>query len=63
MENISSVLLKPRTVELRKSIVPEVGPEDVCVQVQVTGLCGSDVRLWLLRHTRPADVGGLFIAP
>lgn len=32
-----------RKVEVREHPLPDVGPEDVLVQVVATGICGSDV--------------------
>lgn len=46
--NYACVLLKAMTVEIQDLPVSEVGPEEVKVKVESTGLCGSDVRCSIL---------------
>jgi D-arabinose 1-dehydrogenase-like Zn-dependent alcohol dehydrogenase len=43
LTNHACTLLKPQSVEIREISLPELGPEDVLVQVECTGICGSDV--------------------
>lgn len=45
--NKACVLLKEKTVEIRDVPMPTVGPDDVLVKVESTGICGSDVRVLL----------------
>jgi threonine dehydrogenase-like Zn-dependent dehydrogenase len=32
----------PRTPELRKLPLPEIGPDDALLQIEACGICGSD---------------------
>ena len=38
-------------VELRDVPVPEIGPEDVLLDVQAVGVCGSDLHMWTCQHS------------
>jgi alcohol dehydrogenase/L-iditol 2-dehydrogenase len=38
-------------VELRDVPVPEIGPEDVLLEVQAVGVCGSDLHMWTCQHS------------
>ncbi|KAL1918625.1 uncharacterized protein VTP21DRAFT_2647 [Calcarisporiella thermophila] len=51
--NLSAVLVKPGQIQMQYREVPEPKPDEVQVQVKVTGICGSDVHYWL--HGRIAD--------
>jgi L-iditol 2-dehydrogenase len=44
---IGAFLIKPRTIEIREIITPEPGPGEVRICLQKTGICGSDVHLFL----------------
>lgn len=37
-------------VELREVPVPEIGPEDVLMEVAAVGVCGSDLHMWTCQH-------------
>jgi len=37
---------KPYSVELREVPVPEIGDEDVLLEVAAVGVCGSDLHMW-----------------
>ena len=37
---------KPLSVELRDVDAPEIGPDDVLLEVQAVGVCGSDIHMW-----------------
>lgn len=43
-------------VELRKVKIPEIGPEDVLVEVKAAGICGSDIEAWRQRVSFPINV-------
>ncbi len=36
----------PGSVEVREVPVPEIGPEDVLLEVDAVGVCGSDLHMW-----------------
>jgi L-iditol 2-dehydrogenase len=38
-------------VELRDVPVPEIGDNDVLMEVKATGVCGSDIEMWHSHHT------------
>lgn len=42
-KNLACMLLQPLAVEIQDLAIPTIGDDDVLVQVEVTGLCGSDV--------------------
>ena len=37
---------EPHSVELREVPVPEIGPDDVLLEVDAVGVCGSDLHMW-----------------
>ncbi len=37
-------------VELREVPVPDIGPDDVLLEVQAVGVCGSDLHMWTCQH-------------
>ena len=49
MSNAMKALVKVRAekgLELRREPVPEIGPEDVLIKVNKTGICGTDIHIW-----------------
>ncbi|TMB88152.1 MAG: Zn-dependent alcohol dehydrogenase, partial [Chloroflexi bacterium] len=42
-------------VELRQVPVPEIGPEDVLLEVQAVGVCGSDLHMWQFCQSWPVN--------
>jgi L-iditol 2-dehydrogenase len=38
---------EPHSVEVREMPVPEIGPDDVLLEVAYVGVCGSDLHRWL----------------
>jgi alcohol dehydrogenase/L-iditol 2-dehydrogenase len=38
-------------VELRDVPVPHIGPDDVLLDVQAVGVCGSDLHMWTCQHS------------
>ena len=42
---------KPYSVELRDVAVPEIGDEDVLLEVAAVGVCGSDLHMWTGGHS------------
>jgi len=42
--NYACVLTAARAVDIQNIPVPSVGPDEVLVKVEATGICGSDVR-------------------
>ncbi|WPH05093.1 putative xylitol dehydrogenase [Acrodontium crateriforme] len=45
-KNLSFVLEKAGVVYFEDRPIPELGPQDVLVNVKFTGICGSDVHYW-----------------
>src|SRR5687767_11485603 len=41
---------KPYSVELREVPVPDIGDEDVLLEVAAVGVCGSDLHMWTGDH-------------
>ena len=48
--------LEPHAVELREVAVPEIGPDDVLLQVGAVSVCGSDVHQARNTHSWPVNV-------
>ncbi|KAF5370065.1 hypothetical protein D9758_001384 [Tetrapyrgos nigripes] len=44
--NYACVLTGPKTVQIQNLPIPSVGPEDVLVQIEATGICGTDLHLY-----------------
>ncbi|HWL10926.1 MAG TPA: zinc-binding dehydrogenase [Planctomicrobium sp.] len=42
-------------VELREVSIPEIGPEDVLLEVAAVGVCGSDLHQWTAEHSWPVN--------
>jgi alcohol dehydrogenase/L-iditol 2-dehydrogenase len=42
-------------VELRDVPIPEIGPEDVLLEVAAVGVCGSDLHMWTCQHSWPVN--------
>lgn len=43
MSNLAAMWVAKHKIEVREHPLPDVGPEDVLVQVVATGICGSDL--------------------
>ena len=46
---------QPGAVELRDVPLPELGPEDVLLEVHAVGVCGSDLHQWTADHSWPVN--------
>jgi len=46
METTAVVMDEPGTVETREIELPEPGPDDVLLRVELTGICGTDVHMY-----------------
>ena len=46
MKAVSKYGFGDKEVEIRDVPEPEIGPEQVLVEVKATGVCGSDVHMW-----------------
>ncbi len=46
---------QPHSVALREVAVPEIGPEDVLLEVAAVGVCGSDLHQWTAEHSWPVN--------
>ena len=46
-----------RDVRLQKMRVPEIGPGEILVRIQASGICGSDVMEWYRRDKVPLVLG------
>jgi len=42
-------------VELRQVPVPDIGPDDVLLEVQAVGVCGSDLHMWQFCQSWPVN--------
>ncbi|MEM7143569.1 MAG: zinc-binding dehydrogenase [Verrucomicrobiota bacterium] len=45
----------PGSVELRDVPRPDIGPEDVLLEVAAVGVCGSDLHQWTAQHSWPVN--------
>lgn len=45
----------PHSVELREVPVPQIGPDDVLLEVAAVGVCGSDLHQWTSDHSWPVN--------
>ena len=45
----------PQSVELRELPRPEFGPDDVLLEVEAVGICGSDLHQWTGSHSWPVN--------
>ncbi len=45
----------PHSVEIRDVAVPEIGAEDVLVEVKAVGICGSDLHQYEAKHSWPVN--------
>ena len=49
MSNAMKALVKARAakgLDLSREPVPEIGPEDVLIKINKTGICGTDIHIW-----------------
>ena len=46
---------QPHSVELREVPLPEIGPDDVLLDVAAVGVCGSDLHQWTSEHSWPVN--------
>lgn len=46
---------EPGSVEIREVAAPEIGPDDVLVEVAAVGVCGSDLHQWTASHSWPVN--------
>src|SRR5437588_9923065 len=43
------------SVELRQIPRPQIGPDDVLLEVGAVGVCGSDLHMWTCQHSWPVN--------
>ena len=43
------------SVELREIARPQIGPDDVLLDVAAVGVCGSDLHQWTAEHSWPVN--------
>ena len=43
------------SVELQEIPVPEIGPDEVLLEVAAVGVCGSDLHQWTADHSWPVN--------
>jgi len=57
MKNVAVVNYAPEkgSVEIREIDIPEIGDEDVLLEVQNVGVCGSDLHQWTSSHSWPVN--------
>jgi len=46
MKTTAIVMNEPGELEVQEITIPEVGPDDVLLRVEVTGICGTDVHMY-----------------
>jgi len=47
---------KPGQVEIRDVPVPQIGPEDVLLEIKAAGICGWDIEMWQHKMANPVNV-------
>jgi L-iditol 2-dehydrogenase len=47
---------KPGQVEIRDVPVPQIGPDDVLLEVKAAGICGWDIEMWQHKMANPVNV-------
>ena len=47
---------KPKQVEIRDVPVPEIGPDDILLEVKAAGICGWDIEMWQHIMANPVTV-------
>lgn len=47
---------KPGEVEIRDVPIPQIGPDDVLLEVKAAGVCGWDIEMWRHRMANPVNV-------
>lgn len=55
MEAVVNYGQEPESVELREVPIPDIGEEDVLLEVRAVGICGSDVHQWQGSHSWPVN--------
>ena len=53
-----AVYKRPRVLQIEERAVPELGPDEVLLEVSHCGICGTDLHLVLEGMGRPGSVGG-----
>lgn len=46
---------RKHAVELRDVPQPDIGPDDVLLEVKAVGVCGSDLHMWTCQHSWPVN--------
>ncbi|MGB0761174.1 MAG: alcohol dehydrogenase catalytic domain-containing protein, partial [Rubripirellula sp.] len=46
---------EPGSVEIRDFAKPDIGDDDVLVEVEAVGVCGSDLHQWSSSHSWPVN--------
>lgn len=55
MQALVNYAPEPGSVEMRDVEVPEIGDDDVLLEVRAVGVCGSDVHQWQATHSWPVN--------
>ena len=55
MEAVVNYSIEKGSVEIREIEVPDIGPEDVLIEVANIGVCGSDLHQWTSQHSWPVN--------
>jgi threonine dehydrogenase-like Zn-dependent dehydrogenase len=57
---LAAVAVAPLTTELRRLPLPEVGPDDALLRIEIAGICGTDWEIYR-RESRGRDLGPLIL--
>ena len=55
MTSVVNFAPEKHSVELRDLPTPEIGEEDVLLEVAAVGVCGSDLHQWTSDHSWPVN--------
>ena len=55
---LAAVRTAPSTTEIREFPMPEIGPDEALLKMEVAGICGTDVKLYKTPPTKAPVIMG-----
>ena len=55
-KEVSAVCVSPLNIELREFEVPSIGPQELLIEVEAVGVCGTDVEMFEGRKSAPFPI-------
>ena len=53
----TAIYYSPQDIRLEETAVPEIGEDEVLVEMKASGICGSDLMDWYLKSRAPLVLG------